>query len=125
MVTRSTSSYKRLLELFGEGEKKGKASLLLPTIWCLKLLKKISPCMGALGVYIGLPPRGTMVIQLGVGPRCLRLRPSASPPADGAHRLVDPAGCRPSGRQAGPDAWGSCWGLVTVASPLVTRSLSW
>ena len=24
--------------------------------------------MGALGVYIGLPPRGTMVIRLGAGP---------------------------------------------------------
>ena len=38
MVTRSASSYKRLLELFGEREKKGKASLLLLTMWCLKLL---------------------------------------------------------------------------------------
>ena len=66
-----------------------------------------------------------MVIQLGVGPSCLRLRPSASPPADGARRLVDPAGCRPSSRQAGPIALGSYWGLVTVASPLVTRALSW
>ena len=47
--------------------------------------------MGALGVYIGLPPRGTMVIWPGVGPGCQRLQPPASPPTAGARRLVGPA----------------------------------
>ena len=114
-----------LLELFGERMKKGKASLPLLSMWCLELLKKESPCMGALGVYIGLPPRGTMVIRLGVGPSRLCLHSPASPPTDGARRLVDPAGCWPSGRQAGPTAPGSCRRLVTVALALVTRALSW
>ena len=53
------------------------------------------------GVYIGLPPGGTMVIRLGTGPSRLRLRSPASAPAAGARRLVGPAGCRPLGRQAG------------------------
>ena len=42
-----------------------------------------------------------------------------------ARRLVSPAGCRPSGRQAGPIARESCRRLVTVALPLVTMALSW
>ena len=47
-----------------------------------------------------------MVIRLDAGPGHQRLHPPASPPATGARRLVDPAGCRPIGRQAGPTAWG-------------------
>ena len=43
------------------------------------------------GVYIGLPPRGIMVIRPGVGPGRQSLRPPASPPTAGARRLVGPA----------------------------------
>ena len=77
------------------------------------------------GVYIGLPPRGTMVIQLGAGPSRLCLCPPASSPTGGARRLVVPAGCWSFGRQAGPTARGLCRGLVTVAPPLVARASSW
>ena len=58
-------------------------------------------CMGALGVYIGLPPRGTMVIWMAVGPGCQCHWSPASPPAAGARRLVGPAdwsGTEPTGR---------------------------
>ena len=44
------------------------------------------------GVYIGLPPGGTMVIRLGAGPTHLSHRPPSSPPTDGACRLAGPAG---------------------------------
>ena len=43
------------------------------------------------GVYIGLPPRGTIVIRLGAGPSRLSLRPPSFLPASGAHRLAGPA----------------------------------
>ena len=75
------------------------------------------------GVYIGLPPGGTMVIRLGAGPSRLCLRSPASAPAAGARRLVGPAGCRLLGRQAGPtvralSAAGYCCSiLVARASP--------
>ena len=46
--------------------------------------------MGALGVYIGLPPRGTMVICPSVGPGYRCLQPLASPPTVGARHLVGP-----------------------------------
>ena len=75
------------------------------------------------GVYIGLPPGGTMVIQLGMGPSRLCLHSPASAPAAGARRLVGPAGCRLLGRQAGPtvrvlSAAGYCCSiLVARASP--------
>ena len=64
------------------------------------------------GVYIGLPPGGTMVIRLGTGPsrQCLRL--PAPPPAAGSRRLVGPAGCRLLGRQAGPTASGLVGGFL-------------
>ena len=114
VVTRSTSSYKRLLELFGERMKKGKASLPLLSMWCLELLKKESPCMGALGVYIGLPPGGTMVIRLGVGPSHLCLRSPASAPAAGARRLVCPTGYWRLGRQAGPTVQGLVGGWLLL-----------
>ena len=37
MITRWTSSYTTLLELFGGRRKKGSASLLLLLVWCLEL----------------------------------------------------------------------------------------
>ena len=52
----------------------------------------LNPLHGeAWGVYIGLPPGGTIVIRLGVGPSRLSLRPSSFPPASGARRLAGPA----------------------------------
>ena len=81
--------------------------------------------MDALGVYIGLPPRGTMVIRLGAGP-------AVSP--SGRHlirRLLGPAdwwapltGLVRS-RQAASAAGGSCRLLITVAVLLMTRAWSW
>ena len=56
------------------------------------------------GVYIGLPPGGTMVIRLGSGPSRQCLHSPASPLAAGSRRLVGPAGFRLLGRQAGPTA---------------------
>ena len=53
------------------------------------------------GGYIGLPPRGTMVIRPGVGPGHQCLWSSASPPAAGARRLAGPvgwSGTEPTGR---------------------------
>ena len=44
------------------------------------------------GVYIGLPPGDTIVIQLDAGPSRLSHRPSSAPPTDGARRLAGPAG---------------------------------
>ena len=75
------------------------------------------------GVYIGLPPGGTMVIRLGVGPSRLCLHSPASAPTAGARRLGGPTGCRLLGRQAGPTfrallAAGYCCSiLVARASP--------
>ena len=43
------------------------------------------------GVYIGLPPGGTIVIRLGAGPSRLSLRPPSFLPAFGARRLAGPA----------------------------------
>ena len=84
-----------------------------------KTISEINPlhaCLG--GVYIGLPPRDTMVIRLGAGPSRQCLCSPASPPVIGARRLVGPAGCRPLGRQAGPTAWGalSAAGYCCLAS---------
>ena len=76
------------------------------------------------GVYIGLPPRGTMVIRPGAGPGCQCLRPPASLPTTGARCLVGPAGCLVLGRQAAPAAGGSCRLLITVAVLLMTLALS-
>ena len=94
-----------LLELSGSREKKSEASSCFPlSMVCVCNSKKPTLCMGAPGVYIGLPPGGTIVIRLGAGPSRQCLRPPASPPAVGARRLVGPTGCRPLGRQAGPTA---------------------
>ena len=69
-----------LLELYWEAGE-SRASSLLPWL-----------CMGAPGVYIGLPPGGTMVIRLGAGPSRVSHRPPSSPPTAGARRFVGPAG---------------------------------
>ena len=76
------------------------------------------------GVYIGLPPRGTMVIWLDAGPAVsasdLRL----------LRRLLGPANwwAPPTGlvrsRQAAPVARGSCRLLITVAVMLMTWARS-
>ena len=81
-----------LLELFREvGE--GKASSLLPGLSGLSLsLSRSDPFAWVpRGVYIGLPPGGTIVIRLGAGPSRLSLRPPSSLPASGARRLAGPA----------------------------------
>ena len=111
-----------LLELFGGRRKKSTTSLLLLLVWCLKLAGVQPFAWASRGVYIGLPPGGTMVIRLGAG----------------ARRLVGPAGCRPLGRQAGPTVQGLVGGwllwlhlvdvsfiMVSVATvpPPVRRSL--
>ena len=106
-----------LLELFGERRKKGSAcSLLLPT-WCLKLAGIHPFAWVSRGGYIGLPPGGTMVIRLGVGPNRLCLRSPASAPAAGARRLLGPAGYRLLGRQAGPTVQGLVGGWLLLLNP--------
>ena len=106
MITISTGSYRMLLEPFGERMKEGKASPLLFSLWCLKLSKESSLCMGALGGLYRPTPRGTKVIRLdaGLGHQCLY--PPASPPAVGARRLVGPAN----------------WWVLPTAVLLVNRS---
>lgn len=69
----------------------GKASSLPALGLWLVLMEWESFAWVTWGVYIGLPPRGTMVIRLGAGPGCQCLQPSASPPTVGARRLVGPA----------------------------------
>ena len=78
--------------------------------------------MGALGVYIGLPPRGTMVIHLGMGPAVsafgLRfLRQLLGP----ASWWAPPTGLVRS-REAASAVGGSCRLLITVAVLLMTRA---
>ena len=77
------------------------------------------------GVYIGLPPRGTMVIRLDAG---------RAVSASGLHLLCRPLGpadwrAPPTGlvrsRQAASAAGGSCRLLITVAVLLMTRAWSW
>ena len=78
--------------------------------------------MGALGVYIGLPPRGTMVIWLDAGPEVsvsiLRLLRRLLGPADW---WAPPTGLVRS-RQAVSAAGGSCRLLITIAVLLMTRA---
>ena len=95
-----------LLELLGSREKKNKASSCFSlSLYGVCVMLRSQPFAWVpRGVYIGLPPGGTIVIRLGVGPSRQRLRSPASPPAIGARRLVGPAGCRPLGRHAGPTA---------------------
>ena len=81
--------------------------------------------MGALGVYIGLPPRGTMVIRLGAGPAIsasdLRLLRRLLGPADWWVPLTGLV----RSRQAASAAGGSCRLLITVAMLLMTQAWSW
>ena len=78
-----------------------------------------------LGVYIGLPPRGTMVIRLGTGPAIsasdLRLLRRLLGPADW---WAQPTGLVRS-RQAASAAGGSCRLLITVAVLLMMQAWSW
>ena len=105
MITRServATNAPRAVGFKGE-EEQGK--LLLPSLYgvCVTLRSQPFAWMPR-GVYIGLPPGGTMVIRLGSGPSRQCVRSPASPPAPGSRRLVGPAGCRLLGRQAGPTA---------------------
>ena len=97
----------------GSREKKNKASSCFP-LYMVCVLSGIEPFAWVpRGVYIGLPPGGTMVIRLGAGPNRLWLRS----PADGARRLVGPAGCRLLGRQAGPTIMGLVGGWLLLLNP--------
>ena len=78
-----------LLELFREAGE-GKASSLLPVLSGLSLFRSGPFAWVPRGVYIGLPPGGTIVIRLGAGPSRLSLRPPSFPPASGARRLAGP-----------------------------------
>ena len=80
-----------LLELWGSREKKSKASSRFPLYMVCVTLRSQPFAWVPRGVYIGLPPRGTIVIRLGAGPSRLSLRPSSSLPASGARRLAGPA----------------------------------
>ena len=77
------------------------------------------------GVYIGLPPGGTMVIRLGAAPAVSlsghRLIRRLLGPADW---WAPPTGLVRS-RQAASAAGGSCRLLITVAVLLMTRASSW
>ena len=82
-------------------------------------------CMGALGVYIGLPPRGTTVIRLDAGPAVsasdLRLLRQLLGPTDWC---APPTGLVRS-RQAVSAAGGSCRLLITVVVLLMMQAWSW
>ena len=95
-----------LLELFREAGE-GKANSLLPVLSGLSLSRSEPFALVPRGVYIGLPPGGTIVIRLGAGPNRLSLRPPSFPPASGARRLAGPADR-----------------LDTVAALLMTRAWS-
>ena len=80
-----------LLELYARGRRR--QGLLFSPPRCESNSNRLEPfALVPWGVYIGLPPRGTMVIQPGVGPGCQSLWSPASPPTAGACRLVGPAG---------------------------------
>ena len=103
MITSSVGCYRMLLELFGERMREGQASPLLFSLERLKSIQRvISLCMGTLGGLYRPTPRGTMVIQLGVGPSRLCLRPPASPPTGGARRLVGPPATDPLADRPAP-----------------------
>ena len=81
-----------LLELLGSREKKSKASSCFPLSMVCVTLRSQPFAWVPRGVYIGLPPGGTIVIRLGAGPSRQCLRSPASPPAVGARRQgVSPA----------------------------------
>ena len=124
MITRWTSSYTMLLELFGGRRKKGMASLLLLLVWCLKLAEGRTLCMGAPGGLYRPTPRG-----YNGNPAGHWSQPSVSTLAGfSAGRWVPQTG----GSRRLPASWstgrphrlGSCRRLLTVAAPLMTRALS-
>ena len=118
MITSSVGCYRMLLELFSERMKEGQASPLLFSLCCLKSIQRvISPAWEPWGVYIGLPPRGTMVIRLGVGPSHLCLRPPASPPTGGACRLVGPPAVDPLADKPAPPLGGLVGGWLLLPGP--------
>ena len=113
-----------LLELFREvGE--GKASSLLPVLSGLSLSRSEPFAWVPRGIYIGLPPGGTIVIRLGAGPSRLSLRSPSSPPAFGASRLAGPADrldtvaalLMTQARSLGRDNSASIYRVITVAIP--------
>ena len=79
-----------LLELYREAGE-SKASSLLLVLSGLSLSRSEPFAWVPRGVYIGLPPGGTMVIRLGAGPNRLSVIPPSFLPASGARRLAGPA----------------------------------
>ena len=105
--------------IWDQGRRRTRLALASLYLWCVYTMLRSQPFAWVLrGVYIGLPPGGTMVIRLGAGPSRQCLRSPASPPAVGSRRL--PASWS-TGR---PHRLGSCRRLLTVASPVMTRALS-
>ena len=116
MITRWTSSYTMLLELFGGRRKKGTASLLPLLVWCLRLAGGRTLCMGAPGGLYRPTPRGYKGNPTGRGAQ-LSVTALAGfcagcwgPPTGGSRRLPTPwsigrSHCPGPGRR-----------LVTVAS---------
>ena len=101
MITKALVSTMVLLELYARGRRR--QGLLSSPPRCESNSNRFQPFAWVpWGVYIGLPPRGIMVIWPGVGPDCQCLWWPASPPAAGARRLVGPAdwsGTEPTGRR--------------------------
>ena len=100
MITKALVSTVELLELYVRGRRR--QGLLSSPPRCESNSNRLEPFAWVpWGAYIGLPPRGTMVIWPSVGPDCQSLWSPASPPTAGAHRLVRPAdwsGTEPTGR---------------------------
>ena len=67
MITKGTSDTKLLLELYARGRRRQGLLSSLPRCWSNSHTLE-SFAWVPWGVYIGLPPRGTMVIRLGAGP---------------------------------------------------------
>ena len=116
-----------LLELYREAGE-GKASSLLPMLFGLSLSRSEPFAWVPRGVYIGLPPGGTMVIRLGAGPSRLSLRLSSSLPASGARRLAGPAGrlgtvaalLMMQARSLGRDNSAAIYRAITVPFPILS-----
>ena len=118
MITSSVGCYRMLLELFGERLREGQASPLLFSLERLKSIQRvIPPAWEPWGVYIGLPPKGTMVIRLGMGPSRLCLCPLVSPPTGGARRLVGPPAADPLADRPAPPLGGLVGGWLLLPCP--------
>ena len=117
MITRWTSSYTMLLELFGGRRKKGTASLLLLLVWCLRLAGVRTLCMGAPGGLYRPTPRGYNGNLTGRGaqPSVTTLAGFCAdcwgPPTGGSRRLPTPW------QQAGPTAKGLVDGWLLLPQP--------